>query len=70
MKDPYILEFLGFDEKAEYSESELEQRLIDKLEHYIKPEQHSMRSKPGQPIDQLLFHRPLSVLFDAFLRLD
>ena len=34
---------------------------------YIKPEQHAMRSKPGQPIDQLIFTRPLSALCDAFL---
>ena len=33
---------------------------------YIKPEQHAMRSKPGQPVDQLIFHRPLSALFDVF----
>ena len=35
IKDPYILEFLGFDEKAEYSESELEQKIIDKLESFL-----------------------------------
>ena len=35
VKDPYILEFLGFDEKTEYSESELEQKIIDKLEHFL-----------------------------------
>ncbi len=35
IKDPYILEFLGFDEHTHFSESELEQRLIDKLEHFL-----------------------------------
>ena len=34
IKDPYILEFVGLDEKSSYSESELEQRLIDKIEHF------------------------------------
>ncbi len=35
VKDPYILEFMGLSEKSEYSESELEQKLIDKLEHFL-----------------------------------
>lgn len=35
IKDPYILEFIGLPEKSAYSESELEQKLIDKLEHFI-----------------------------------
>jgi predicted nuclease of restriction endonuclease-like (RecB) superfamily len=35
IKDPYILEFLGIPEKASYSENELEQNLIDKLEHFL-----------------------------------
>jgi len=35
VKDPYILEFLGLPEKAEYSESDLEQKLIDKLEKFL-----------------------------------
>ena len=35
VKDPYILEFLGLPEQVEYSESELEQRLIDKLEKFL-----------------------------------
>ena len=35
IKDPYILEFIGLPEKSEYSESDLEQRLIDKLEHFL-----------------------------------
>ncbi len=35
IKDPYILEFLGLPEKSVYSENDLEQRLIDKLEHFL-----------------------------------
>ncbi len=35
IKDPYILEFLGLPEKAVYSESDLESKLIDKLEHFL-----------------------------------
>ncbi len=35
IKDPYILEFVGLPELSIYSESELEQKLIDKLEHFL-----------------------------------
>ncbi|MEA1956523.1 MAG: PDDEXK nuclease domain-containing protein, partial [Campylobacterota bacterium] len=35
IKDPYILEFVGLPEQNSYSESELEQKLIDKLEHFL-----------------------------------
>jgi len=35
IKDPYILEFIGLPEHAKYSESQLEQKLIDKLEHFL-----------------------------------
>jgi predicted nuclease of restriction endonuclease-like (RecB) superfamily len=35
IKDPYILEFLGLPEETAYSESELEQAVIDKLEHFL-----------------------------------
>jgi predicted nuclease of restriction endonuclease-like (RecB) superfamily len=35
VKDPYILEFLGFKEDKSYSESELEQAIIDKIEHFL-----------------------------------
>lgn len=35
IKDPYILEFIGLPEHEKYSESELEQRLIDKIEHFL-----------------------------------
>ncbi len=35
IKDPYVLEFLGLDEKTKYSESELETAIINKLEHFL-----------------------------------
>jgi predicted nuclease of restriction endonuclease-like (RecB) superfamily len=35
IKDPYILEFIGLPELPTYSESELEQKLIDKLEDFL-----------------------------------
>ena len=35
IKDPYILEFLGLPEKHSYSESNLEEEIINKLEHFL-----------------------------------
>jgi len=35
LKDPYVLEFLGLPEETKYSETEFEQKLIDKLEHFL-----------------------------------
>lgn len=35
IKDPYILEFIGLPEKSIYSESDLEQEIIDKLEQFL-----------------------------------
>lgn len=35
IKDPYILEFLGLDEHSNYSESDLEQLIINKIEQFI-----------------------------------
>ena len=35
VKDPYILEFLGLPEESRYSESTLEQRIIDKLQTFL-----------------------------------
>ena len=35
IKDPYILEFIGLPELPRYSESELEQRLIDHLQSFL-----------------------------------
>ncbi len=35
IKDPYVLEFIGLPELPQYSESELEQRLIDHLQTFL-----------------------------------
>lgn len=35
IKDPYVLEFVGLPIQSSYSESDLESRLIDKLEHFL-----------------------------------
>ena len=35
IKDPYVLEFLGLDERSQYSESDLETAIIDKLEKFL-----------------------------------
>lgn len=35
VKDPYILEFLGLPEKSEYSENDLETRIIDHLQDFL-----------------------------------
>ncbi len=35
VKDPYILEFLGLKEESEYTESQLEQAVIDKLQNFL-----------------------------------
>lgn len=35
LRDPYVLEFLGLEERTQYSESDLEAAIIDKLEHFL-----------------------------------
>jgi predicted nuclease of restriction endonuclease-like (RecB) superfamily len=35
IKDPYILEFLGLPELSSYSETEMENQIISKLEHFL-----------------------------------
>ena len=35
IKDPYILEFIGLPEQSSYSENELEEKLISKLENFL-----------------------------------
>ena len=35
IKDPYVLEFLGLEEKSKYSENEFEMRLIDNLQKFL-----------------------------------
>ena len=34
-RNPYMLDFLGLEEKSEYSESDLEQAIIDHLQHFL-----------------------------------
>jgi len=35
VKDPYVLEFLGLEASQKYSETELEEAIIDKIEHFL-----------------------------------
>lgn len=35
IKDPYVLEFLGLPELSSFSENELEEQIISKLEHFL-----------------------------------
>ena len=35
LKEPYVLEFLGLDEQTGYSESDLEQAIINRIEHFL-----------------------------------
>jgi len=35
LKSPYVLEFLGLQERSEYSEHDLEAAIIDKIEHFL-----------------------------------
>ena len=35
VKDPYVLEFLGIEEKEKYSETELENRILDNLQKFL-----------------------------------
>jgi predicted nuclease of restriction endonuclease-like (RecB) superfamily len=35
IKDPYILEFLGLKEETAYTETQLEQAIIDRLQHFL-----------------------------------
>ncbi len=35
LKEPLVLEFLGLEEKSDYSETDLEQAIIDRLEHFL-----------------------------------
>ena len=35
LKEPLVLEFLGLEEKCGYSETDLEQAIIDRLEHFL-----------------------------------
>lgn len=36
IKDPYILEFTGFEELTKYSENDLESAILDKIQHFLQ----------------------------------
>ena len=61
MKDPYILEFLGLQDKSEYSENELETRIIDHLQDFL------MEMGKGFTFDEEHFKVDL-VLYNRLLR--
>ena len=61
VKDPYILEFLGLPEKSEYSENELETRIIDHLQDFL------MEMGKGFTFDKEHFKVDL-VLYNRLLR--
>ena len=35
LKDPYVLEFVGLEDKYNYSETDLENRLLDNLQQFL-----------------------------------
>ena len=41
VKQPTVLEFLGMEEKAKYSETDLETEIIDKLQEYNLPQSYN-----------------------------
>ncbi len=46
MKNPLVLEFLGLSEKSEYSETDLETAIIDKIEHFLlEPRDLTLKDK-------------------------
>jgi len=51
LKDPYVLEFLGLDERARYREIDLESAIIDKLETFLNwaKVSSSKRDRSGLP---------------------
>jgi predicted nuclease of restriction endonuclease-like (RecB) superfamily len=69
IKDPYILEFLDLPQKETYSENDLENAIIDKLEHFLKEmgkgflfvERQKRIRIDGEdyPIDLVFYHRIL-----------
>jgi predicted nuclease of restriction endonuclease-like (RecB) superfamily len=58
LKDPYILEFLGLEEKAAYTESDLEAAIIGKLQRFFwnsARDFSSKRAKSGSPLTKTTF---------------
>lgn len=76
LRNPYILEFLGLEERAEFSESDLEQAIIDHLQKFLLEagrgfcfEARQKRLSFGNKhlrVDLVFYHRVLKchVLFD------
>jgi len=79
LKDPYILEFLGLQEQASYTESELEQALIDNLQQFMLElgrdfcfVARQFRIVTGSKyyyVDLLFYHRGLRCLIAIDLKL-
>ena len=79
LRDPYILEFLGLEEKSEYSEAQLEQALIDHLQKFLLELGRDFCFVGRQVrltvagrhhyLDLLFFHRTLRCLIAVELKL-
>jgi predicted nuclease of restriction endonuclease-like (RecB) superfamily len=79
LRDPYILEFLGLEEKVTYSESDLEQALIEHLQDFMHElgrdfcfvdRQHRITvGSEHYFIDLLFYHRGLQCLIAIDLKL-
>ncbi len=79
IRDPYILEFLGLEEKSEYSEAQLEQALIDHLQKFllelgrdfcfIARQFRITVAGRHHHLDLLFFHRTLRCLVAVELKL-
>jgi len=79
LRDPYILEFLGLEERHSYSEKDLEQALIDHLQDFMRElgrdfcfvdRQHQITiGGEHYYIDLLFFHRTLQCLIAIDLKL-
>ena len=80
LRDPYILEFIGLAERAEYSEDELETALLDHLQRFLLElgrgfcfEARQFRMTEGRKhhrVDLVFYHRLLRchVLIDLKIR--
>jgi predicted nuclease of restriction endonuclease-like (RecB) superfamily len=79
LRDPYVLEFLGLEPRVAYSESDLEQALLDHLQHFLHElgrefcfVERQMRITVGgrhHYLDLLFFHRSLRCLVAVDLKL-
>jgi predicted nuclease of restriction endonuclease-like (RecB) superfamily len=79
LRDPYVLEFLGLEPRVTYSESDIEQALLDHLQHFLHElgrdfcfVERQMRITVGgrhHYLDLLFFHRSLRCLVAVELKL-